>query len=402
MAAQANFALAPGLVQHASIINYATREGQKLFELSTKPLKDDFNLDHPGLSGFLEQLGSRARTSGWNEILQIPPDLNDINTTIDLLTRYGSVTLEQVQAHAITYLHGNNRAAQDSMQMYLCILNSLTKTAQASIALLKHEYTLGDADPQVSGPCLLKVIIRKSHVDTNATTSHILNKLAHIDKIVRDSKSNITLVNERVQGLVDELAARGETTSHLLNDLFEGYKAASDSEFTNYIKHKQQEYNDGTTPIHAATLMYLATNFYLSAVENEAWDKPTAEEEQIIALETQIKLLEANATDISSASSKSSYSGNSRNVKPAWMTVPPAPNEPHKKVVNGKDYYWCPNHQAWVRHLPSKCEGKGIKQSQLNKSAPSSAAQSQDQAPQLKVSTALTALIEQDDEEEQG
>jgi hypothetical protein len=97
MAQQVQFALAPGLVQHADIIDYSTREGQKLFEMATKSLKDDFALGHKGLSGFLEQLAGRARTSGWNDILQIPPDLlNNIDEVVDLLLHYGSITLEQV------------------------------------------------------------------------------------------------------------------------------------------------------------------------------------------------------------------------------------------------------------------------------------------------------------------
>jgi hypothetical protein len=237
---QVQFALAPGLVQHADIIDYSTREGQKPFEMAMESLKDDFALDHKGLSGFLEQLAGQARTSGWSDIIQIPPDLNNIDKGVDLLSHYGSITLEQVQAHAETYAHDNNRAAQDSMQMFLCIQNSLTKTAQASIALQKSDYTVGVQNPQVSGPCLLKVVIRKSHVDTNATTGHILKKLTHIDKIVRESNSDIIQVNEKVQALVDKLAARGETMMHLVNHLFEGYKSTSDKQFVKYIKQNSR------------------------------------------------------------------------------------------------------------------------------------------------------------------
>ena len=32
------FALSPGLADHADVINYRTREGQKLNEMATKPL----------------------------------------------------------------------------------------------------------------------------------------------------------------------------------------------------------------------------------------------------------------------------------------------------------------------------------------------------------------------------
>jgi hypothetical protein len=93
------------------------------------------------------------------------------------------------------------------MQMYQCIFNSLSKLAQAIIALQRVEYRVGDGDDsQVSGTCLLKVVIRKLHVDTNATTSHILTQLGHIDKIVIELNSNIVEVNERVKALVEELA----------------------------------------------------------------------------------------------------------------------------------------------------------------------------------------------------
>jgi hypothetical protein len=110
---QVAFALAPGLINHAEIIDYSTREGLKLFEMASKSLNDKIALDHRSLSGFLQQLGDRAMIMGWRDILKIPPDLNDVNQTTNLLTRYGSLFLEQVRAHATTYVNGNNRAAQE-------------------------------------------------------------------------------------------------------------------------------------------------------------------------------------------------------------------------------------------------------------------------------------------------
>ena len=97
-----------------------------------------------------------------------------------------------------------------------CIFNSLSKSAQAIVALQKAEYTLGDGnDAIVSGStCLLKAVIRKSHVDMNATTSHILTQLGHVDKIMSlISSPTIVEVNEKIKALVEELAARGETTT---------------------------------------------------------------------------------------------------------------------------------------------------------------------------------------------
>ena len=81
------FALSPGLADHANVINYRTREGQKLYKVATKPLKDEFNLDHGSLYRFLEQLADRVRSSGWTDINLIPPDLNNVDVVVNLITR---------------------------------------------------------------------------------------------------------------------------------------------------------------------------------------------------------------------------------------------------------------------------------------------------------------------------
>lgn len=73
------------------------------------------------------------------------------------------------RVHALTYDNTQTRAAHYSMQLYTCIVNSLTKTDHTSVALLKPEYTVGAINSIVSGTrSLLKVVIRKSQVDTAA------------------------------------------------------------------------------------------------------------------------------------------------------------------------------------------------------------------------------------------
>ena len=38
------------------------------------------------------------------------------------------------------------------------------------------------------------------------------------------------------------------------------------------------------------------------------------------------------------------------------------PNDKSKpKKVNGKDYWWCPNHGCFTHHKPTKCKGIGFK-----------------------------------------
>ena len=77
----------------------------------------------------------------------------------------------------------------------------------------------------------------------------------------------------------------------------------------------------------------------------EEWERPTQEEEQSIALEAQIKQLEAHTANFASNPSYLSGSphtpkfpgGSARNVKSSWMTNPPGSGEPQTKTVNGQE-----------------------------------------------------------------
>ena len=253
-------------------------------------------------------------------------------------------------------------------------------------------------------------MIRKSHVDANTTTSHILTQFGHIDKIVVNLKSNTVKVNKEVKTLVEELAACGESTNHLLSDIFEGYKVASDKSVVAYIHKKGDQYNDSTVPMEPDTLMYQASNYYVTSVKAEEWERPTQEEEQIIALEAKIKQLEVNAATFASNTSlpgsprtPKSPGDNARNVKPPWMAESPGSRKPQTNTVNGKEYHWCSNHIAWVCHLPSQCEGNGVKTSESTRPAPRPTPSRDSEGPKhLKLSNALAAVIEQDGENEEA
>ena len=71
----------------------------------------------------------RASRFGWRDgILEIPNAItNPLGGTKNLLTHYSELTLEHLRAWETTYLHGISRAAQDTAQLHLCLMNSLTQ-----------------------------------------------------------------------------------------------------------------------------------------------------------------------------------------------------------------------------------------------------------------------------------
>ena len=106
---------------------------------------------------------------------------------------YGQVTLAQCQAHATRYVGQQTRQAQNSYAMYHCIMASLTESARAKVMLKEDEYTLNNVR---SGVCLLKVVIRQSDLDSNATSKHLREQLSNLDDYM--AKLILTLKNSMI------------------------------------------------------------------------------------------------------------------------------------------------------------------------------------------------------------
>ena len=206
-----------------------------------------------------------------------------------------------------------------------------------------------------------------SHVDTRATITSVRTKLSSLDQAMRNQESNIELFNDYVIGQVSKLHARGEQTQDLLVNLFKGYKACKDAEFVDYIKKKEDFYEEGGQ-VDYQQLMDWALNKYKTRKESEQWCQKTTEEETIIALQAQVKTLISKKSDANSKSrgkkdqKKATKKGKGKGKlkpedRPAWMKTPPKDGEKQSKTVDGKEYHWCSNHESWTRHKPSECKG---------------------------------------------
>lgn len=218
--------------------------------------------------------------------------------------------------------------------------------------------------------------------------------------------NNITSLNSFVMVTLDQLAARGETTTDLLANLFKAYLSTGDRVFTSYIEKKQEEYDEGATISHTQ-LMEKAANKYKTMVENGTWMAPSLEEKKIVALEAKLQKLQKSERQPSSSSNSRSNNRKSKSTQPQskgskqpnskgkqkakahieeWMTKFPGQdfvNRGNPKVVGGKDYWWCKNHERFVRHTTDECKLQ-------NKSPQNTGnAGASNSNPQFRVSTAL-------------
>ena len=352
------------------ILDYSTTASKKLYKSATTSLcdtQDKYNCEPDEMLNFLRELNTRAIEYGWNDevsgILWIPQDVNDPAADLRYLPReYGTISIDSITSFERTYLGRELRTSQDSYMLYMCLLNSLTKEAKMKIQIWENEYIIlnhqGTRIP--SGNLLLKVIIRESHLDTNATTQSIRTKLSNLDRYIATIGNDITKFNGYVKGLVQSLAARGERTEDLLSNLFKGYQAVSDRMFLKYIAGKQEKYEEGKL-YSPDQLMQLADNKYHLLKEKGTWDTPSESEEKILALETKIAELTRSTKETRGSKRKKTGTDSerknpekrsNREEKPKWMYQRPSDDDLKKpRTWNGAQWWFC------HRDTGGKCEG---------------------------------------------
>ena len=360
------FSLTPA-TSIGGIIDYGTSQGRKLYTTATAKLEEEpFDCVAEDLYSFLKALKDRAREFGWDEpgvgILSIPDDPAHPTEFKSLIDQHGEIELETIRTFEESYINQAIRPAQDTIQLYRCLMASLSKEGKKKILIWESQYTVNGLG---SGNLLLKIIVRESHLDTNATSASIRTKLTDLDRYLPTIGHDITKFNAYVKLLIDGLKSRGETSHDLLVNLFKGYMACSDREFVAYIKRKQDMFEEGT-PIQVDNLMKNAADKYKTLLQKGSLNTLDANEAKIMALQAEIKKLKkAKDNTKTGKPNKRGQSKSGGNTKPKWFSKRPSKDDLHKpKEWKGKQWYYCHPDTGgkcdgvWRQHQPSQCKGK--------------------------------------------
>ena len=399
------FALNPAAAVNG-IIDFTTSEGRKLYSKATEKLQEElYDCSPEGMFAFIRAYEDRASMYGWNDenagINMIPNNAENPfeEGMINLINNYGEVSLEMIQNFDATYINTPTRAAQDLNMMYQCLMNSLSTEGKRKVLVWREQYMIGSMH---SGNLLLKVIVRESHLDTNATAATIRMKLSSLDKYIQTIGSDIIKFNQYVMLLTDRLSSRGQTSTDLLTNLFLGYSAASDKTFVDYIGRKQESYEDGNE-ITPQELMEMAANKYKNLKLLNRWNAPTPEEEKIIALEAKLKNLKKTRKvkfkpDAQESDAKENVPKRRKKELPDWVEKrPPEDKLFQPKTWNGKQWWYCHpdtggNCHGIYRcsHKPKDCKKKPQKGSKGDEKG------KQEGPKKLKLTKALEAITKQD------
>ena len=216
------FALTPGQLNRNELINYNSKTGVAHWKAATAPLRKDselYDCNPEGFHQFLKSIKVRADAYGWSRpggFLWFSPDPDRTSKKSYLLDDYGTFSMEVITNHEKTYVGTESRKAQDNRMLYECIYHSLSVEGMAKVNIYDDEYMLGK--PKVpSALCLLKVLIRESYLDSNATATMIRIKLATLDEHMVEVDNNITKFNEDVKILLGALTAPLVCSGPVLN-----------------------------------------------------------------------------------------------------------------------------------------------------------------------------------------
>ena len=264
---------------------------------------------------------------------------------------------------------------------YYFLSDSLTNEFRTTVLLYAEVYTI-TIIPVASS--LLKQIIILTRVENPASMMHIREMLIESKCKLVTLKGNITEFNQWVRKQMGQLHAREQEAVDLLYYLWKAYKAAPDEEFVTYIKDLKSQCDDRRATFTVEDLMVHADNKYEAHLldKENAWGKPTEEQEKIIAMSAEINSLKKERGSTlgktnklkqaakkqaprKAASKKPMDKKKKTNDKWAWKNKPPKEsdtkeNEAHVKTFETKKYYWCTNHNngagMWTLHHPKDCE----------------------------------------------
>lgn len=143
---QIAFSLIPA-TSIGGIIDYSTARGRKLYSAVTSKLEDElFNCNAEELCSFLKALKDRAREYGWDEsgvgILSIPDNPIEPTEFKSLIDQHGDIEKSTIEAFQETYLDRVNRSAQDTAQLYRCLMASLSKEDKKKSLVWESQYTV--------------------------------------------------------------------------------------------------------------------------------------------------------------------------------------------------------------------------------------------------------------------
>ena len=264
--------------------------------------------------------------------------------------------------------------------LLLCLQDSIGNESYSLLAGNREAYMVDGVEVGIK---FVKRILSQSKVDTTADPEVIRQELTASDLKFQSLGYDIRPFNQWVQLKMNQLAAKGQTSTDIRAHLLKAYMSSNDDKFTSYISLMKDRIRDNPTEEFTyVTLMDRALSKY-DSIQTELAFKNAAKgatEDPLLTLEAQIKNQNKTIAKLhkqingGGGGGKAKKDGDGggkskkkRKGKKEWKPFPkelkskPAPADPTKPLtIDGVDYYYCTKHEKWGRHSSAECTSKGI------------------------------------------
>jgi hypothetical protein len=131
-------ALSPAYVND-EVINYSSSDGMKLYNASIAPLPiQEFEGNGGNTQTWINDLIERSDAMNWTFLLTVI-----INGVGFFIPRCLTLTIQQVQAHSMTYLHAYNGCPkQNSAVLFCCLYASIGPRLRTKICNRRSDYII--------------------------------------------------------------------------------------------------------------------------------------------------------------------------------------------------------------------------------------------------------------------
>ena len=382
------------------LIDYNSKAGIHLLETSQKGTAVDFDGSPEKYEGWMTSVSAIAKNIALDNISKIT-DSN--GNKVDLFKQGAATNIEDIRAHALPYINGNDlrsRRSQNNGLGVALLFNSMTESFRSQVRTEKEKYTIHEvvknpSDPDdksdvISFTLLLKVVIDRVTRNCSSKKNEIIESLRRSDekmvKLGRDAEKYFSWFQSTSETYVN----LGGSTEDFIKYFNKGLQQASCKNIREWARttHTTLENSGGYMPWGDKGAMVEVTYpiYQAKAIDQvrtlESTGSYGVEDEQIIALKAEINTLNnalrgglRTSTPVAQSSKQKS---NSSRKKPAnskkgknkknrsdrqrqrfheeWRKKEPAPGEPHTKIVDGKKEIWCIHHNLWQRHTSEDCE----------------------------------------------
>lgn len=243
---------------------------------------------------------------------------------------------------------GRNRMRDrtQSSNMGYQALALLSNAARTSIELHKKEYTWTSADRrdvEYDGATIVTLILSrlKPHykVDLFAEISECkAMKLSDFKNVVPDYFD--ALQNKKIA--IDQKSTTAYTEDAYIRDILTELCNCPVEIFAKEWKSTSNRWLMGKEHLVSTTVVDEATLMYVNLLNSNQWKVDHSASDQIIALTSQLKVLESKLEAKTSSAQPATNAGRGQSGFEMWRLTKVENNEEHNKVFrNGRTYYWC-------------------------------------------------------------